>query len=622
MAHTPVRNVNLGAVDATMESRPDGSFIIRNPHPLSAYPRFITDRLDHWAVAAPNRIWFAERASDGGWRTVTYAQGHARVRRIAQALAARGLNVERPVAILSGNSISHALLAYASLYAGIPYAAIAPAYSTISTDFAKLRAVIGLLTPGLVFAANAEPFARAIEAVVAPDVELIVEDNPLAGRPSQTLDAFEASAAAETVALDAARGKMQPDDIAKFLFTSGSTGVPKAVINTHRMLAANAVQITDHFAYFRDEPPVVVDWAPWNHTAGGNHDVNLVLHNGGTFYIDEGKPTPSGISATVRTLREISPTWYFNVPKGYSALLPHLRRDAKLRENFFKRLHLMWYAGAGMARYVWDGLDEVSVQATGERIIVLTGLGATETAPFALAADRSMVDAGLVGLPARGVELKLVPAGSKLEARIRGPNVTPGYWRQPELTAAAFDDEGFYRLGDALRFADPNDIRKGLYFDGRVAEDFKLATGTWVTVGPLRTAFVDHFAPYIQDVVLTGLDRDSIGALVFLDIEHCRIISGNPSATLAELAVDSAVRDLFATRLASFAKGATGSSNRIDRIALVADSPSIDSAELTDKGSVNQRAVLANRSALVDSLYGETSSLSLIRLKSQCSPTC
>ena len=603
MVKAPVRRVNLGQVDATMETRDDGAMIVRNTRPLGACPACITDRLDHWAAVAPERTWLAERDAHGDWRRVTYSEGRDRVRCIAAALATRGLGAERPIAILSGNSIGHALLATAALTAGIPYAPIAPAYATVSTDFAKLRAVINLLTPGLVFVSDAGPFARAIGEVLAPDVELVVERGAVAGRTVRMLASLESDVSDSASVLTSARASITPDHIAKFLFTSGSTGVPKAVINTHGMLTANVSQLTDHFAFLRDEPPVIVDWAPWNHTAGGNHNFNLVLHNGGTLYIDEGKPTPSGIGATVRTLREVSPTWYFNVPKGYSALLPHFKSDATLRESFFRRLNMMWYAGAGMAQYVWDGLDEMSILASGERIVVLTGLGATETAPFALAADTTMAQAGLVGLPARGCDLKLVPSEGKLEARVRGPNITPGYWRQPEQTQQAFDEEGFYRLGDALRFAVPGDVSKGFYFDGRIAEDFKLATGTWVAVGPLKSAFVDHCAPYVQDIVIAGLDREFIAALVFLDIEHCRALAGKPSASLKDLAADSAVRAVFAERLATFAASSSGSSNRIARLVLVADAPSIDSAELTDKGSLNQRAVLRNRAALVEDVF-------------------
>lgn len=605
MAAGRTRAVRLAAATAVADHRSDGSIVVRNTAPLGFYAPRVTERLDHWARLTPRTTWLAERDARGAWRKIDYQEGHERVRRLAAALSQRGLSADRPIVILSGNGIAHALIGTAALYAGIPYAPIAPAYSILSTDFAKLRAVMALLTPGLVFVSDPRPFQRAIAEVVPPDAEIVVEHEHAIGRPVITLDALERDAGDVQAALAPIEKRVGADDIAKFLFTSGSTGVPKAVINTHRMLSANVVQITEHFAYFSDEPPVIVDWAPWNHTAGGNHNFNLVLHNGGTFYIDDGKPTPSGIGATVRTLSEVSPNWYFNVPKGYAALLPHLAADEALRRSFFGRLKLMWYAGAGMARYVWDGLDETAVKTTGERIIILTGLGATETAPFALAADATMSDAGLVGLPCRGCELKLVPVGGKLEARVRGPNITPGYWRQPELTRAAFDEEGYYRLGDALRHAKPGDIARGFYFDGRLSEDFKLSTGTWVAVGPLRTAFIDHMAPYVQDAVVTGHDRDAIRALVFIDIEHCRALAGTPAATLRDLVHDAKVRAVLRERLATFAAMATGSSNRIERIVLVDAAPSIDSAELTDKGSVNQRAVLANRASLVEALYSD-----------------
>jgi feruloyl-CoA synthase len=603
MQRAPVRKVRLGKVSATVKTQSDGSMLVCNTGLLTTPPARITDRLDHWAVVAPDRIWLAERDRQGGWRTLSYGEGLSRVRRIAAALATRPLSAERPIVILSGNSIGHALLGTAALYAGIPYAPIAPAYATISSDFTKLRAVIDLLTPGLIFVADAGPFERAIRAVVSPEVDLVVEAGHAAWRTAVTLDELEREVADVTATVDQRRDAIGPDTIAKFLFTSGSTGVPKGVINTHGMLTTNVAQIADHFAFFRDEPPVIVDWAPWNHTAGGNHNFNLIIDNGGTFYIDDGRPSPSGIGATLRTLREISPTWYFNVPKGFAALLPHLAADDRLRANFFRRLNMMWYAGAGMARYVWDDLDALSVQTTGERVIMLTGLGSTETAPFAMAADHTMVDAGLIGLPARGCELKLVPMGGKLEARVRGPNITPGYWRQPEQTAAAFDEDGFYRLGDALRFAVPGEVSKGFYFDGRIAEDFKLATGTWVAVGPLRTAFIDHCAPYIQDAVIAGLDRDFVAALVFVDVEHCRALAKRPDASLADLSCDATVRALFRDLLVTFAASATGSSTRIARLVLVDQAASIDSAELTDKGSVNQRAVLTNRSALVERVF-------------------
>ena len=437
---------------------------------------------------------------------------------------------------------------------------------------------------------------------VAPSVDLVVTRNPPPGRRATLFDALAGGAGGS--AIDAAHRAVTPDTIAKILFTSGSTGLPKGVINTQRMLCANQEQIRSHFAFFRDEPPVILDWSPWNHTAGGNHNFGLVLYNGGTFHLDDGRPVAGGIEATVRNLREVSPTWYFNVPRGYDALIPFLRQDRALRQSFLRDLRVLFYAGAGMAQHIWDALDEIASDTYGERILMLTGLGATETAPFALAAGHGMSGAGLVGLPVPGVALKLVPREGKLEACVSGPNITPGYWRQPELTAKAFDEEGYYRLGDALKFANPAEPRKGLLFDGRVAEDFKLATGTWVNVGPLRDAVIDHFAPLVQDVVIAGPDRDAVGVLIFADLAACRRLAPDLAAAApAALLRDPRVRGAFRERLAALAAAGTGSSNRVVRALLLEEPPSIDRGEMTDKGSINQRAVLSHRAALVEALY-------------------
>jgi feruloyl-CoA synthase len=597
---------------ASVEQLGGGELLVRNLRPLPPYAKHLTERLDAWAQKCPDRIWLAARNARGDWDTVTYADGLARVRRIATALMTRNLSVDRPLVILSGNGISHALMGTAALYAGIPYAPVSTAYSLVSSDFAKLRHIFELLTPGLVFVSDAAPYARAIESIVPADVEVVAEKGMLTGRVATPFQVLEATK--DTGEIDILHRAIEPDTIAKFLFTSGSTGLPKAVINTQRMLCANVEQITQHFAYFMDTPPVMLDWAPWNHTAGGNHNFNLILYNGGTFYIDDGKPAPGAIEATVRNLREIAPTWYFNVPKGYDALIPHLQADAELRKNFFKNLKLLWYAGAGMAQHIWDALDAMTIETIGERITILTGLGATETGPFAMAANQTMVGAGLLGVPAQGCDFKLVPVDGKFEARMRGPNVTPGYWRQPELTKDAFDADGFYKIGDAIRFADPDDVNKGFYFDGRIAEDFKLSTGTWVTVGPLRGALIDHCAPYVQDVVIAGLDRAYITALIFPDIENCRKLANLPKAGLAEIAANPQVRAHFAGLLASFAVQATGSSNRIVRAMLLNEEPSIDTSEVTDKGSLNQRAVLKNRTQAVAALYADPPSADVIDL--------
>ena len=594
------RPVRLGPLGVSVNRGADGSVYLDPLHALGRYPDRLTERLVHWATHAPDRTFMAQRDARGDWRRISYAEALDSARRIGAALLARGLSAERPLMILSGNDIEHALLGLAALHVGIAYVPVSPAYSLLSTDFAKLRHIVALTTPGLVFAADGVRFGRAIEAVVGPDVEIVTAQAPVAGRPITPFSALLGAQAPGAV--EDAHATVGPDTVAKILFTSGSTGAPKGVINTHRMLCANMEQLRTQFAFFHDIAPVILDWSPWHHTAGGNHNFNLVLYNGGTFYIDDGKPTPDAIEATVRNLREVSPTWYFNVPRGYDALIPYLRNDRQLRESFFRDVQVLYYAGAGMAQHTWDALDEIASATYGERIMMLTGLGATETAPFALTAGAGMSGAGLVGLPAAGVRLKLAPVEGKLEARVRGPNVTPGYWRQPELTAKAFDEEGYYRFGDALKFVDPQDPHKGLRFDGRVAEDFKLATGTWVSVGPLRLNLIDALAPYAQDVVLAGPDRDYIAALIV------------PNAAACAQLTDAQVRQEIMQRLTAFAARSTGSSNRVVRALLLAEPPSIDRGEATDKGSLNQRAVLANRADLVERLYADPAPPDIIRI--------
>jgi feruloyl-CoA synthase len=599
------RPVRLGPRDVEVERRADGTVHLRSPHRLGPYPARLTERLEHWAATAPGRVLFAQRDAAGGWRTLTYAEARDKARRIGQALLARGLTSERPLAILSGNDIEHALLGLAALYVGIPYVPVSPAYSLVSQDFGKLRHVFDLLTPGLVFAADGTAFERAIEAVVPPDVEVIVTRNPPSKRQATAFsDLLTMEPAA---AVDAAHARVGPDTVAKVLFTSGSTGMPKGVINTQRMWCSNAEMITSQLAYFRDEPPVILDWSPWHHTASGNHNVGFILYNGGTYYIDEGKPAPGLIETTVRNLREVAPTWYFTVPKGYEALLPFFRADAELRRTFFSRLKVLWFAGAALSQPVFDEMQELALATCGERIMFLTGLGATETAPMAIARMWQAKDSTNMGVPVPGCEVKLVPNEGKLEVRVKGPNITPGYWRQPELTAKAFDEEGYYCLGDAVKFDDPNDPREGLLFDGRIAEDFKLATGTWVSVGPLRARFLAHCAPYARDVVIAGADLDDIRVLVFPDLDACRTLAPDlAKASPADIVNAPAVRAELQARLDRFAAAATGSSNRIVAAILLADAPSLDAGEITDKGSINQRAVLRCRQALVADLYAAT----------------
>ena len=539
-ATAPLRPVRLGKLDPVIEQRAEGIIYIRAAQVLGPYHDKLSQPLQHWAETAPDRLFLAQRDTQGEWRKLSYSQVMSSVKRIGAALLRRGLSAEKPIVVLSGNDIEHALLGLAAMYVGIPYAPISPAYSLMSSDFGKLRAIIDLLTPGLVFANDGGPFARAIYETVPDEIELVVTRNPLGDRRT-TLFA-DLLGGEDAAGIAAAHAKVTSDSIAKFLFTSGSTGNPKAVINTHRMLCSNQAMLASGFSFVADEPPIVVDWLPWSHTFGSNHNFNMVLTYGGSLYIDDGNPTPPGVPKTARNLREIAPTIYFNVPKGYEALIAHFHADDALRRNFFSRLKVLFYAGAGLNQTTWDELTRLAVETTGERIIFLSSLGSTETAPLALACSWDFDRPGNIGLPAPGVELKLVPNDGKLEARLRGPHITPGYWRQEHLTREAFDAEGFYKIGDALKFVDAGDPGKGLLFDGRIAEDFKLSTGTWVSVGPLRARFVDHFTPYVRDVVFAGADRDDIAALIFPDIEACRKLGGFASGASSSEIVGGAGR--------------------------------------------------------------------------------
>jgi len=609
----PLRPISFGDPAVTIERRDDGTIYLRPKTGIGDYPARLTDRLHHWAKAEPGRIFMAEREGGEGWRQITYAELLISSRHIASGLLARGLSAERPVVILSGNSIDHALIAFGALYAGIPFCPVSPAYSLVSRDFGKLSYLMKLLTPGLVFADDADKFAEALEANVAADVEIAASYGALRGRGVTLLADLMASPLRQN--LDAVHAAIGPDTIAKFLLTSGSTGNPKAVINTQRMICANQVMIRETMSFLKDEPPVIVDWLPWNHTFGGNHNIGLTLYNGGSMYLDAGKPVPGGIEETVRNLREVSPTVYFNVPKGYESLLPYLRDDAELRGKFFHRLHAMFFSGAAMSPFVWNSLDELSVQQTGYRVPMLTGLGATETAPFFMSVNPRTSRSGHVGLPVSGNDAKLVPNNGKLEVRCRGPNVTPGYWRQPEMTAKAFDEEGFYKLGDALKPAVAGDFHAGFDFDGRIAEDFKLASGTWVSVGPLRARFIAGCAPLVRDVVIAGINRDEVSALVILDLDGCRLINPTlPPDDLAVTAADPLIREAFRERFTKFLATSTGSSTRITRAVLLDTPLSIDRGEVTDKGSINQRAVLDARSRLIDELYSPAPPATVISL--------
>ena len=603
------RDIDFRPAEAHFEQRADGTLIVICPTPLDPYPARYTEFLERWAREAPDRVFIGQRdrtLAGEPWRTITYAEALRQVRALAQALLDQGVSVERPVAILSGNDIEQQLLMLAALHIGVPVSPVSPSYSLLATDYAKLRHVLGLLTPGLVFANDGTRFAAALAATLPDDCALVISS----GDPGRQARRFaDLRHTTPTDAVDTAAACVTGDTVGKLLFTSGSTGTPKGVINTHRMLCSNLIMMRQTMRFVTATPPVLVDWLPWNHTAGGNHDFGVVLANGGSFYIDDGRPTPAGMAETLRNLREIATTIYITMPKGYEDLVPALRAEPELREIFYSRLQLIFYAGAALAKHVWDDLQELAIATIGQRLYMMTGLGSTETGPFALCASKEFHGPGIVGLPAPGVVLKLVPNAGKLEMRVKGPAITQGYWRQPDLTRAAFDEEGFYRMGDALRFADPENRLAGFLFDGRINEDFKLTTGTWVSVGALRTQLIAQFAPYLRDVVIAGHNQDFIGLLLVPHenelARHCPD-GANPLTHPASLSV-------LAEKLAAHAAAATGSSQRAIRAVVLTEPLLLDRGELTDKGSINQRAVLESRAALVDLLYAEAPPAHIIR---------
>ena len=564
--------MRFAPAEVDLEKRADGTLILRSPQKLGPYSRCVTEWLMQWSDRDPARLFLAERKGDA-WRRISYREAYGAVRRIGQALLDRGLGAEKPVAILSDNGIDHALLALGAMHVGVAAVPVSPAYSLMSKDFGKLKAIFELVKPGLVYAAEPEKSGPALEAVKAgstPVAELL-ETNPGS-------------------TLEREHRKVGPDTVAKILFTSGSTGIPKGVVNTHRMLCSNQQMLAQAWPFVQEKAPVLVDWLPWNHTFGGNHNFNLVLRNGGTLYIDGGKPVPGLVEATVRNLKEIAPSLYFNVPRGYDLLLPFLERDAKLRRSFFRELQVVFYAAAALPQNLWDRLVRLArEEKRGADLAMLSAWGSTETSPLATSVHFPMERPGVIGLPVAGCELKLAPFGGKLEVRVRGPNVTPGYYRRPELTSAAFDEEGFYRIGDAVKLADPGAPAKGIVFDGRVAEDFKLSTGTWVNVGTVRVKLIAAADPIVQDAVVTGHDRAEVGALVFL------------SAAAKELEPEEIRARLSASLGRLKAEG--GSSMHPARLLVLAEPASIDANEITDKGYVNQRAVLERRAALVERLY-------------------
>ena len=598
------RDFTFGVTRAVKTER-DGIIYLRSENQLEDYPERMTDRLVHWAQERPEQTWMARRGPDGQWIHITYAQAWTQAQSIGQALLDYGLSVERPLAILSENSLEHALLTLGAMTVGIPFCSVSAAYSLMSQDFGKLRHVLDTITPGLVYASDWSRFAKAIDATVSSDVPVVTNEiNKRGDGVTSTIALSTLTSRSVTPAVRSAMMATNGDTIVKFLFTSGSTNLPKAVINTHRMICANQQQVKQSMPSVLDIPPVLMDWPPWSHTFGGNHDFYLVLFHGGTFYINDGKPVPALIGETIRNLTEIAPTLYYDVPIGLELIAAEMKTNAALRKNLLSRLRMFFYAGAALAQPIWDALYEIEEQELGYRIPMTSGLGMTESAPFGLFVTNLHVRAGDLGLPSAGLELKLVPLGDKLEVRYRGPNITPGYWRRPEATSEAFDEEGFFRTGDAVRWIDDDDIHRGLKFDGRVAEDFKLVTGTFVSVGPMRAKIIAAGAPYLQDAVITGLNQRDVGAILIPALIPARKALGLPdTATLADVATHPTMRSAMQDMLNKLGKDSTGSASRVARAVVLTDPPNIDKGEITDKGSINQRAVLKERSELVEALH-------------------
>jgi feruloyl-CoA synthase len=571
-------------------SRPsqDGGQILRSEMPLEPYEASLGVLLRRWAQDAPDRTFLAERGADGEWQSVTWGEANARASAIAQALLDRGLGPDRMLMILSGNSVDHALLTLAGFLAGVPVVPVSPAYSLMSADYGKVRHIADLVKPGLVFA-QGDAFQKVLQTVDFGGAEVFTE------LPS----------ADPTGAVDDALARVGPESVAKVLFTSGSTAMPKGVLNTHGMLCSNQQSLAQIWPFTEATPPVLVDWLPWNHTFGGNHNFNHVLKRGGTIYIDGGRPAPPLIPITVRNLTEVAPTIYFNVPAGYGALLPFLENDAELRARFFERLELIFYAAAALPQDLWTRLENVAIQERGEPVRMTSAWGLTETSPLATSAHFPIDRAGVIGVPIPGVEIKLVPFEGKFEMRVKGPNVTRGYLGQPELSAKAFDEDGWYRTGDAGKLQDPDDPNAGLVFDGRVVEDFKLTTGTFVSVGNLRPAVLASASPLLMDAVVCGHDRDYVALLAWLNVGAAREIAGAPEAELGELVRSPAIAEALRAKLRAHNAANPASSTRVCRVVLLAEPPSLDANEITDKGYVNQRAALTRRACDVDALFAE-----------------
>ena len=575
-----------------------GGFILACSDPLEEVTRCIGDWLEYWAARTPNALFLAERDAEGEWVRMTYAQVREQVGKLAQGLLDLGIGPTAPVVCLSDNSLDQALLTLATMHIGRPFATVSSAYSRLAKDYTKVATILQELAPGAVYAGDGAVYASAIRAS-AVSCPVILSTN--AYQLDGSLSLAELMRTRETPAVMAEFAKITPETHAKYLLTSGSTGRPKIAINTHRMLCANQKQIQQSWPFLKDEKPVIVSWLPWSHTFGANHNFNLVLCNGGSFYIDEGRPVPGLMEKSVRNLREVQPNLYFNVPRGFDALIAFLEQDESFARDFFGRLRAVFYAAAALPQSTWDRLERSAQKVLGEKVWFTSAWGATESSPLLTNVHWRLDGPGCIGLPVAGTSIKFLPNGDKLEMRVKGPQVFPGYLNNPEKTAEAFDEDGYYKIGDAGLLIDPARPEKGIAFNGRVAEDFKLTTGTWVSVGTLRVRAVTAFAPFAQDVVVTGHDRDEVGLLVF------------PTPAAKDVPTEQLHAHVPEGLRKLKAEGGGGSSQSPTRAMLLDEPPSMDAGEITDKGYINQGAVLRRRAAEVEALYAASPDTRVIR---------
>ena len=593
------RTSNFKPHDVSSEQRSDGTLLLRSNAEMGDVVDTSADWLHRWSEEAPERIFLAER-SGAGWREETYQSTLQKVRAIAASLLARGMGPDTPILIMSGNGVDHGLLTLAAHYVGVPTAPIAEQYALIPAARERLEHAISLVKPRMAYVVDADKFAHAITIDALAGVEIVASD---VGSQSGVTGMDTLLQGDSGVDIDSARGQVTPDSVVKILMTSGSTSAPKGVMTTQRMMCVNQTQIADSLPFLTERPPSVVDWLPWNHVFGGSHNFNMMLANGGSFYIDDGKPLKGLFDRTVENLKMVTGSLVFNVPVGFGMLLQALKADPDLRQRFFQDLDMIFYAGASLPQDIWQGLEQMALDVKGEVPLMTSSWGLTETAPATMIQQEPTDRSGVIGVPMSGVTLKLVPEeDGRYEVRAKGPNIMPGYYNDPQKTAEAFDGEGYFITGDAMVFVDPDNVNAGMRFDGRISEDFKLLTGTWVRATALRMSLLSHFAPLAADLVITGQDKSDIGVLIFPNKEAIET-AGHALDDVDGMLSDPSLLTALRERLAAWNEANASSSTRIARAALFAEPASLVDAEITAKGNLNFRKVLQRRSAILDHLY-------------------